>query len=413
MHYDRFSKKQLTAMLWWDMPQYKDHDAIICDGSIRSGKTLSMTDGFVMWSMSRYDNQSFAICGKTIESLRRNVITLMPQWLGGIFKITERRSENLLIIEGGGHTNRYYLFGGRDESSYALIQGITLAGVMLDEVALMPRSFVEQALGRCSVPGSKFWFNCNPGGPQHWFFIEWIKGNQPRKHNCLHLHFTMEDNLSLDESIRRRYETTWQGVFYQRYVLGLWKAAEGRIYDMFDRDKHVVSAPPGKCSRYYVSMDHGTYNATAMILWGECKGVWYALKEYYHSGRGPGGQKTTGEYYTELEKLVGDLPIKAVVVDPAAAAMIAEIRKAKRFFVKGANNSVIAGINFTADAINSGKIKFCECCKMLISETEGYVWDEKASERGEDTPLKVDDHAVDAIRYFAFTIMRNPIIQYA
>jgi hypothetical protein len=151
MIYQNFSKRQLLTLTWWNKPQFMDCDGIICDGSIRSGKTVSMTDGFILWSMSRFNGQNFAICGKTIESLRRNVITLMPQWLEGIFSITERRSENKLIITSGGVTNSYYMFGGKDESSYTLVQGITLAGVLFDEVALMPRSFVEQAMARCSV----------------------------------------------------------------------------------------------------------------------------------------------------------------------------------------------------------------------------------------------------------------------
>lgn len=152
MIYQNFSKRQLLTLTWWNKPQFMDCDGIICDGSIRSGKTVSMTDGFILWSMSRFNNQNFAICGKTIESLRRNVITLMPQWLEGIFSITERRSENKLIITSGGVTNSYYMFGGKDESSYTLVQGITLAGVLFDEVALMPRSFVEQAMAVAAWP---------------------------------------------------------------------------------------------------------------------------------------------------------------------------------------------------------------------------------------------------------------------
>lgn len=174
---------------WWKMTAHKNKDGIICDGSIRSGKTVSMAVGFILWSMSCFDNQSFAICGRTIEALRRNVIVHIPTWLEGLFDVTERRSENKLIVTAGSKTNTYYLFGGRDESSYTLIQGITLAGVLFDEVALMPRSFVEQAMARCSVPGSKFWFNCNPESPGHWFYKEWICKQEEK--NVLYLHFTI------------------------------------------------------------------------------------------------------------------------------------------------------------------------------------------------------------------------------
>lgn len=167
MKYQRFSPRQTLTLTWWKRPEFADYDGILCDGSIRSGKTVSMAVGFILWSMYSFNNESFAICGRTIESLRRNVIVHFPSWLEGLFKVTERRAENKLIISVGGRSNTYYLFGGRDESSYTLVQGMTLAGVLFDEVALMPRSFVEQALARCSVAGSKFWFNCNPEGPMH------------------------------------------------------------------------------------------------------------------------------------------------------------------------------------------------------------------------------------------------------
>ena len=210
MTYQNFSKRQILTLTWWNRPKFRNLDGIICDGSIRSGKTLSMTVGFLLWSMGRFTNQKFAICGKTIESLRRNVVTLIPQWMEGIFTVTERRSENKVIVTDGVRTNWYYLFGGKDESSYALIQGITLAGVFFDEVALMPKSFVEQAMARCSVSGSKFWFNCNPEGSTHWFYREWIQKAQRGERGVIYLHFTMDDNPSLDPAIKKR--VTVQGV---------------------------------------------------------------------------------------------------------------------------------------------------------------------------------------------------------
>ena len=166
--------------------------------------------------------------------------TTTTAWLVGIVTIKERRNENKLLVTVNGRTNSFYLFGGRDESSYTLIQGITLAGVLFDEVALMPRSFVEQALARCSVEGSKFWFNCNPEGPGHWFYTEWVQKAAER--HVLHLHFTMDDNLSLSASIKRRYEGMYSGVFYDRYIRGLWVVAEGLIYTCFNPKLHVVPA---------------------------------------------------------------------------------------------------------------------------------------------------------------------------
>ena len=167
MIYNKFSPQQVKSMLWWKLPDTKRCDAVICDGSVRSGKSLSMTIGFMLWSCTQFNGQTFAVCGKTAGSIRRNVIMPMQQWLEGIAKIELKLSHSCFDVTINGHTNRYYFFGGKDESSYMLIQGMTLAGVMFDEVALMPKSFVEQALARCSVKGSKFWFNCNPDSPEH------------------------------------------------------------------------------------------------------------------------------------------------------------------------------------------------------------------------------------------------------
>ena len=242
MIYQRFSKRQMLALTWWNRPGLRHYEGIICDGAIRSGKTLSMVTGFFLWSMASYQNCAFALCGRTVGALRRNVIDHLPTWLGDSFVIRENRSENKLVVtDGKGRRNTYYLFGGQDESSYKLIQGITLAGVLLDEAALMPRSFVEQACARCSVSGSKLWFNCNPEGPEHWLYKQWIQ--KAGEKNLLHLHFTMADNPALDPAIRKRYEKMYTGVFYRRYILGQWCMAEGLVYD-FKPDKHITRTVP-------------------------------------------------------------------------------------------------------------------------------------------------------------------------
>lgn len=215
-----FSEKQLTALTWWcPTSAHCRKDAIICDGAVRSGKTVCMSLSFVSWAMSAFEDTSFAICGKTIASLRRNVIRTMLPTLGQLgFECKEKVSRNEIEISFGGRTNSFWLFGGKDEGSASLIQGMTLGGVLLDEVALMPRSFVEQALARCSLEGSRFWFNCNPDNPLHWFHEEWIKKCEEK--NCLYLHFTMEDNPSLTPKIINRYRKLYSGAFYERFVEG-------------------------------------------------------------------------------------------------------------------------------------------------------------------------------------------------
>lgn len=395
MQYQSFSPRQNATLFWWTKPEHQNRDGLICDGSIRSGKTVSMAIGFIMWSMASFDNQNFAICGRTIEALRRNVIVHIPTWLEGMFDVIERRSENKLVVRVGSRVNTYYLFGGRDESSYTLIQGITLAGVLFDEVALMPRSFVEQAMARCSVSGSKFWFNCNPESPGHWFYKEWIRKAAER--NMLYLHFTMDDNLSLDEKIKARYEGMYSGVFYDRYIRGLWTVAEGLIYTMFNKDYHVVPSTPRNYEEYLISCDYGTLNPTSAGLWGLCEGKWYRVREYYYDGRKERYQRTDEEHYTAIEELAGDLSIRKIIVDPSAASFIEVIRRHDRFMVEQASNRVLDGIRDVATRLNAGDIFICDCCTDCIREFGLYRWDEKAAE---DRPLKTDDHAMDDTRYF-------------
>ena len=263
-----FSVKQKKVLTWWlDNSPVKDMDGIIADGSIRSGKTVSMSLSFVMWAMATFNDQNFAMCGKTIGSFRRNVLTVLKlMLLSRGYNVKDHRADNYVEITYKGVTNYFYIFGGKDERSQDLIQGITLAGVLFDEVALMPESFVNQATGRCSVNGSKFWFNCNPDGVYHWFKLNWI--DKVKEKNLLYLHFTMDDNLSLTEAIKKRYASLYTGVFFKRYILGLWVIAEGIIYDMFNLDKHVVdNAPEDVSEEYYISIDYGTQNATVFLLW--------------------------------------------------------------------------------------------------------------------------------------------------
>lgn len=396
-----FSKKQMKALCWW-MPEspHRDRDAIICDGAVRSGKTLCLSISFVAWAFSAFSDNSFALCGKTIASLRRNVVTVILPVLRELgFECNEKYSRNLIEISHQGKTNRFYLFGGKDEGSAALIQGMTLAGVLLDEVTLMPRSFVEQALARCSVEGSKLWFNCNPEHPMHWFHEEWIKKRKEK--NCLYLHFEMRDNPSLTQSIIRRYEKLYSGAFYERFVLGKWVAAQGCVYPMFSQEKHVAE-PPDYFSQYYVSCDYGTVNPSSFGLWGENAGKWYRIKEYYFDSRAEGRQKTDSEHYSALCELAGDRQIQAVIVDPSAASFIECIRRDGKFRVIPAGNGVIDGIRKVSDCLKNGVLVFSPECKASIKEFGLYRWEENSAK---DAVRKENDHAMDDIRYFVSTVI--------
>lgn len=401
MSEQKFSAKQKKVLTWW-LPGNADYarEAIVCDGAVRSGKTLAMGLSFFLWAMVCFDGRRFGVCGKTIASLRRNVLSeILPKLhaMGADWK--EKRSENMVTVTFQGHRNRFYIFGGRDESSASLIQGVTFAGVLLDEVALMPRSFVEQACARCSVAGSRLWFNCNPAGPSHWFYREWILGAEKR--NCLRLHFTMEDNPSLTSAIRARYERLYSGVFYRRFIRGEWAQAEGRVYDFFEQEM-VRPVPQGEFARWYISCDYGTVNPTSMGLWGLQDGVWYRVKEFYFDSRREQRQMTDAEYAAALERLADGRPLAAVIVDPSAASFI-EVLRRRGLRVKKAENDVLSGIRLTADLLKRGKIVICDGCDDLIREMDEYVWD--LSCPSGDRVKKEHDHAMDEMRYFAATVL--------
>jgi PBSX family phage terminase large subunit len=401
--YGSFSPKQKRVLTWW-IPGSVDasFDAIVCDGAVRSGKTMAMGLSFFLWAMACFDGKKFGVCGKTISSLRRNVLSeILPrlEGLGATWK--EKRTENLVTVAFWGHENQFYIFGGRDESSASLIQGITFAGVLLDEVALMPQSFVEQACARCSVAGSRLWFNCNPAGPSHWFYKSWILGAGER--NCLRLHFTMEDNPSLTEAIRKRYERLYTGVFYRRFILGQWAQAEGRVYDFFEPEM-AKPVPQGPFDKWYISCDYGTVNPTSMGLWGRCGSVWYRVSEFYFDSRAKQRQMTDEEYAAALEKLAGRRQITAVIVDPSAASFIAVLRK-RGWRVQKAVNEVLSGIRRTSDCLKEGRIVICQDCADCLREMDEYVWD--LSSGAKDRVKKEHDHAMDDMRYFVSTVLRE------
>lgn len=380
---------------------YSKYDALICDGAVRSGKTSIMMWAFVRWAMENFSGQRFGVCGRTVDSCTKNII--VPFTAMSLAKeryiIRWRRGDKVMEVRRGAVTNYFEVFGGKDEASYTLIQGRTLAGVLLDEVVLMPRSFVEQALTRCSVDGAKLWFSCNPGSPQHWFYTEWIQRNKER--NALYLHFEMTDNPGLSQKTLERYQAMFSGVFYDRYIRGLWVVAEGLIYPMFD-ESCIVDELPEK-GEYYVSCDYGTLNPFSAGLWRWDGKTATRVREYYYSGRENQKNKTDEEYADEIKKLIGEADVKSIIVDPSAASFIEALRR-RGYMVRKANNNVTNGIMTTARFLQDGVIKIHRDCKDCIREFGLYRWDEKSTD---DRPIKENDHAMDEMRYFAYTVLKN------
>lgn len=412
MTFEKLSSKQKIVFQWCYSTDYK---AIICDGAVRSGKTICMITSFILWAMHGFKGENFGICGKTVASAERNIIRPLQKIIDitSMFTLRYVKSDShLLTITSklDGTQNFFYVFGGRDESSQDLVQGITLSGILLDEVALMPESFVNQAIARClSVEKSRYWFNCNPESPAHWFYNEYILKHKRKK--ALHVHFLMNDNPTMTKKQLEEAEMQFSGVFYDRYIRGLWVVAEGLIYPNFrdmiaetpqEKDFYGNIIPP---SAYVLSIDYGTQNPFSAGLWAKYGDVWYRIKEYYYSGRDTNVQKTDESYGNDLDEFIApyipDGGRILTIVDPSAASFITLLRGKPKYKIRPADNDVLDGIRETASAIQLGRIKISTGCKCLIRELEGYVWDKSPVE---DRPVKVNDHACDDMRYFVKTM---------
>ena len=320
---------------------------------------------------------------------------------GGVKRVLRKMDHSMIYVLIAGSYTPFcvvLLPQPRGTQFCLILWGVTLAGVLLDEAALMPRSFVEQAVARCSVAGSRLWFNCNPENPQHWFYREWIL--RARERRALYLHFTMEDNPALSPRIRARYRSAYSGVFYRRFVLGEWTAAQGRVYDFFDRDRDSVPVPEGDFQEWRISVDYGTANPASFGLWGRQGEIWYRVGEFYYDSRREGRQKTDAEYVRDLRELAEGREITRVIVDPSAASFIEALRR-EGFRVVRADNDVADGIRVTADLLKRRRIVICGACADCLREMETYCWDDKGRR---DAPKKEQDHAMDDLRYFAMDL---------
>ena len=388
---------------------YTKFQTLICDGAVRSGKTSLMMVAFVDWAMANYSNARFGICGKTVDSTTKNIIApyIDMTYAKRRYKIRWRRTDKLLEVTRGGVTNWFEVFGGKDESSFMLIQGRTLAGVLLDEVVLMPRSFVEQAFARCSVAGARFWCSCNPGNPNHWFYQEWIR--EAKNRNVMYLHFRMEDNPSLSEETLELYRNTYRGVFHKRYVLGLWCAAEGLIYGQFAEDEKRYMIPPEavpKLSYIEIGADVGGNKSNhAYVASGYTadRDVMYVLKAWSYKATGV----TVTQYRENLVKFADEVKdqygfVDTIWPDCAEAAIVNELDANCSYNVRGSLKEEILDRVRCADILFSqDRIKIVAgACDDLCDGLRSAVWDEKH----EDKPLDDGSYDRDVIDAFDYSM---------
>lgn len=379
----RLSPKQKE---FWNEPYHRWN---IKYGATRSGKTY--LDYFVILREIRKRTGlegHIVFLGNTKGTLQRNVIEPM-QDIYGANLVSSIRTDNTATIFG----ERVHCLGADSKKHIERIRGMSIKYCYGDEMVSWEQGVFEMLKSRLDKPYSRFDGTCNPQGPEHWV----KKFLDSRELDIFSQHYTLDDNPFLDTTVRAEMKREHTGVFYDRNILGMWVRAEGLVYPMFD---NVVPTEERAYDKYFISMDYGIQNATSMHVYGHCAGVWYSVREYYHSGRETGRQKTDEQYYEELVRLAGDLPIRAVIIDPSAASFITLVQQKHRFKVWDADNAVLEGIQNTAGVLAKKRLMINDCCVRQIAEFHAYCWDDNEKM---DAPLKVNDHAMDDMRYFVQT----------
>ena len=389
-----YSDKQLALLQKWRRGELKRIN--ILEGSVRSGKTWISLVLWGLWVATMPADGAYLMVAKTLTSLRRNCLDLLQSLFG-----RSKFDYNLSRKEGRLFGRRIYLEGVNDARAESKIRGMTLAGAYCDELTLFTEDFFAMLLSRLSEPGAKLIGTTNPDSPNHWLMTNYIE--RAGELDMLTMQFLIDDNPFLPAGYVEQLKREYTGVFYERFIRGAWVVAEGLVYPMFDPSRHVIRDTGGD-GMYYISVDYGTLNPCAMLLWRVEDGRAVCMREYYHDGRKSMVQKTDEEYYDELCNLAGDRMIQAVVADPSAASFIETIRRHGRYAVRKGNNSVVDGIRVTASMLESGRLLFDESCTATRKEFRAYAWDEKATE---DKVIKESDHAMDSLRYLCYTVLRR------
>ena len=379
----------------WQTNQLKRINLL--EGSVSSGKTWISLVLWAFWVKTMPIDKQYMMCAKSLTTLKRNCLVLLQELVGEsnfTFSITAK--------EGKLFDRKILLEGANDARSESKIRGLTLQGAYCDELTNLPQDFFAMLLSRLRLPQAKLIATTNPDSPSHWLKTDYI--DRQEQLDFLDMRFLIDDNTTLPADYVENLKLEYTGVFYERFINGFWVLAEGLIYPMYR--EALCKVPKRYAEKYILSIDYGTQNAFAGVLWGLYGGIWIAVDCYYYSGRERGIQKTDSEYGHDLDSfleknLPPDYPKIKTIVDPSAASFIALLRKGRYYKVISADNAVLDGIRETATAMQLGKIKICENLTPIIKEFEGYVWDDSEAE---DRPVKVNDHAMDAIRYFVHTM---------
>lgn len=390
----RYTPKQRELLRLWQKDELKRINLL--EGSVSSGKTWVSLILWAFWVATMPQDKLYLMCAKSLTTLKRNCLILLQELVG------ERNFAFSVPAKEGYLFGRRVLFeGANDARAESKIRGMTLQGAYCDELTQFPEDFFAMLLSRLRVPEAKLIATTNPDTPNHWLMERYIK--RAGELDLLDVKFTIDDNTELPQDYVENIKKEYTGVFYERFILGNWVAAEGLVYPMFREERHLTSEHGGP-GTYYISVDYGTINPTAMGLWRLNNGTAVMEREYYHNSRETHQQKTDEEYYQDLEKFVGDTPIQRIIIDPSAASFKECIRRHKKFHVMDADNSVLDGIRFTGTLLSQGKIKIHKSCENTIKEFGAYLWDDKSSQ---DAVIKKNDHSMDQMRYFCQTLRQK------
>lgn len=391
-----YTQKQLSLMRMWQKDQLSRINLL--EGSVSSGKTWISLVLWAFWVATMPQDKLYLMSAKSLTTLKRNCLILLQELVG------ERNFTFSIPAKEGYLFGRRVLFeGANDARAESKIRGITLQGAYCDELTQFPEDFFAMLLSRLRVPGAKLIATTNPDNPNHWLMTNYIK--RAGELSFLDIKFTIDDNTTLPEDYVDSIKREYTGVFYDRFIRGLWVVAEGAIYPMFSKERHVLSEIPQTEGDFYVSSDFGIQNATVFLLWRKEKGSkrWICLREYYYSGREERRQALVSELVDGLAKTLDGVTPKRVIIDPSAAPLKVELRR-RGYHTQNANNDVLDGISDVCSMLGADRLAFMPCCEKTIAEFGSYLWDTKAVERGEDAPLKENDHAMDAVRYFVKTM---------
>ena len=369
----------------------------LLEGSVSSGKTWISLVLWAFWVKTMPDTPGslYLMSARSLTTLKRNCLLLLQDLVG------ESNFTFAMSAKEGWLFGRHVLFeGANDAQAETKIRGLTLQGAYCDELTKMPEDFFTMLLSRLRKPGAKLIATTNPDTPTHWLRTKYI--DRRDELDFLDVAFTIDDNTTLPPEYIENIKKEYVGVFFRRFILGEWCVAEGLVYDF--GEANITDEKPDD-GEWYISVDYGTMNPFAALLWCLRGDKAVLTAEYYYSGRTQFVPRTDEEYCDEVIRLAGDRRIKRVVVDPSAASFIASLRK-RGMTVMQANNDVMDGIRRVAVYLRGGTIKVCRSCTATIAEFGLYRWDEKATE---DKVVKADDHAMDALRYFANTILRHKV----